>query len=181
MISGILALLGSSAVGTLLGGIFAFLNKKADLDIRKMELAHELTKLDKELEYAKQEAISKHDVAVVEADGSIETARMAAIAATVAADAITAADIKAAGSWGWVLIFAAGLNRAVRPIMTIVLAGTAIYLNIELITKLTSFWTSLTPLQQLDTSMQAFAWITGQAGVVIGYWFVSRGTAKKQA
>lgn len=185
MIAAILSLLGSSAVGTILGGIFAFLNKKADLETRKMDLEHEINRWthdlalrDKDLEYAKQEAAGRKDVAIVEADGASEVARLQAIAAAQVADKITADDIKAAGSWGWLLVAVSAINKIIRPMLTFILAGTAIWVNLVLIAKLGDAWVSYTPAQQYDAAMQAFAWITGQAGAVIGYWFVARGSSK---
>lgn len=185
MISAILSLLGSSAVGSILGGIFALLNRKTDLEAKRLELDHERSKWthelavqDKQLEYARAEAQGRKDVAIVEGEATVEAARMAAIAAAQAGDRITADELNAAGKWKWLLVFASTLNRLVRPIATALLAGTAIYVNLLLVWKLADVWTTLTPSQQFDAAMQAFAWITGQAGAVLGYWFVSRGTSR---
>lgn len=182
MIAGILSLLGSSAFGSILGGVFAFMNKKADFEVKKLELSHEVEKWahdlkvkDKDLEYAKQEALGRKDVAIIEADANVEAARFAAIAAVQASDRITADEIREAGSWGWLFVIAATLNKLIRPLATIFLAGTAIYINMLLVGKLTDGWEQFTQVQRYEAAMQAFAWITGQAGAVLGYWFVSRG------
>lgn len=186
MIAAILSLLGSSAVGTILGGIFAFLNKKADLETRKLELSHEVDKWthdlalrDKDLEYAKQEAQGKIEVAVIETDGASEVARLQAIAVAQAADKITADEIVAAGSWGWLLVAVSAINKIIRPLLTFILAGCAIWVNLVLISRLGDSWATYTAAQQYDAALQAFAWVTGQAGTVIGYWFVARGSSKK--
>jgi seryl-tRNA(Sec) selenium transferase len=76
MLSAILAILGSSTVGSLIGGIFAFLNKKADIEIKKLDQAHELELRKEDRELAKVEAEGRLQVAVAEAEGSIESARM---------------------------------------------------------------------------------------------------------
>ena len=197
MIAGILSLLGSSAFGSILGGVFAFMNKKADFEVKKLELSHEVEKWahdlkvkdkdlehdlkvkDKDLEYAKQEALGRKDVAIIEADANVEAARFAAIAAVQASDRITADEIREAGSWGWLFVIAATLNKLIRPLATIFLAGTAIYINMLLVGKLTEGWEQFTQVQRYEAAMQAFAWITGQAGAVLGYWFVSRGLSTK--
>lgn len=186
MIAAILSLLGSSAVGTILGGIFAFLNKKADLETRRLELLHEVDKWnhdlalrDKDLEYARAEAEGRKDVAIIETDGASEVARLQAIATAQLADRITADEIKAAGGWGWLLVSVSAVNKTVRPVLTAILAGTAIWVNLVLIAKLGDTWATYTAAQQYDAAMQAFAWITGQAGAVIGYWFVARGSSSK--
>lgn len=184
MLSAILAILGSSTVGSLLGGIFAWLNRKADIEAKRLELAHEVDKWahelqvkDKDLEYARQEIAGKTEVAVIEGDSQVEAARMAAIAASHAADKITAEELAAAGKWAPFLILAAAVNKAVRPLLTAALAGTAIWMNVVLTQMLMEAWPDFTPNQKLDAGMQAFAWITGQASAVIGYWFVSRGSS----
>ena len=166
MLAAILSILGSSTVGSLLGGIFAFLNRKTDLEVRRMELNHEASKWlhdatmrDKDLEYAQVEAQGKKDVAIVEADGAAEVARFQAIATAQAADRITA------------------FNKLIRPVTTVVLLTASCYLNWLLIGKLVEVWPTLPKEQQYDAAMQAFAWTTGQASAVLGYWFVARGSS----
>jgi hypothetical protein len=185
MITAILSLLGSSAFGSIIGGIFAFLNKKSDLDVKRMELdhekdrwAHDLVSRDKDIEYAKTEAQGRHDVAVVEGDASIETARMNAIAQSQAADTLDANTLKAAGKYRWMLVVGGAMRACIRPVLTVIIAGASIYLNWLLIGRLVEAWPTLSQAQQYDMGMQAFAWVTGQASAVIGYWFVSRGSGK---
>ena len=185
MIAALLSILGSSAVGSILGGIFAFLNKKSDLDAKRMDLdhekakwAHDLAVKDKDLEYVRVEAQGRKDVAIVEGDYSAEVARMQAIGIAQQADQITADEIRAAGTWGWMLVIGAALKSWIRPMITIVLTGAAVYLNWLLIDKLALNWQSMSLVQQYDASMQAFAWVTGQAAACLSYWFISRGTSK---
>jgi hypothetical protein len=185
MIAALLSILGSSAVGSILGGLFAFLNKKTDMDIKRLDLDHErarwdhdLKLRDKDMDFARLEARGRMDVAVVEGDASIETARMQAIALSQQADKISADEIRAAGSWGWLLVLGTAMRAWIRPVATVVLTGAAIYLNWLLIDKLTAGWAALSVPQQYDAAMQAFAWITGQAAATLSYWFVSRGTGK---
>lgn len=185
MIAGLLSIFGSSAFGSLLGGLFALLNRKTDLEAKRLDLEHEarrwthdLAVKDKDLEYAKIEAAGRKDVAVVEGDATIESARMAAIAATQAADQVGAAEIVAAGKAGWMLVCALTLNKLIRPFATIVLCAMAAYINWLLIDRLVTDWPNLNATQRYDAAMQAFAWITGQASAALGYWFVSRGTGK---
>jgi hypothetical protein len=185
MIAALLSLLGSSAVGSIIGGIFAFLNKKTDLDVRRLELDHEtrrwthdLALRDKDLDLARLEAQGKLDVAVIEGEATTETARMTAIAASHQADKISADELRAAGKYRWMLVVGSAMRAWIRPTATVVLVAAAIYLNGLLLGKLTDGWSALTPAQQYEAAMQAFAWITGQASAALGYWFVSRGTGK---
>lgn len=185
MITAILSILGSSAFGSIIGGIFAFLNKKTDLDVKRLELEHEKSKWqhdiavkDKDLEYAKIEAQGKKEVAVAEGDYAAEVARMTAIGQSFEADRLDPETLKHAGKWkGW-LVFGKAMQAWIRPVLTVVLTGAAIYLNWILIAKLTEQWPTLDKAQQFEMGMQAFAWITGQASAALGYWFVSRGTGK---
>lgn len=185
MISAILSLLGSSAVGSILGGLFAFMNRKADIEAKRLDLdhernrwTHELAVKDKDLEYARMEAAGRKDVAIVEGEAVIESARFTAIAASQAADNVGAEELKAAGKMRWLLVLGMAMNRWVRPVATIVLAGAAIYINLLFVGKLVDVWPTLESGKQYEAAMQAFAWITGQAGAVLGYWFVSRGSSK---
>jgi hypothetical protein len=185
MIAAILSLLGSSAVGSLLGGVFAWLNKKNDLEIARMNFeqekakwANDLLMRDKDLEYARQEAAGRKEVAIVEGDAAVDTARMTAIGEAHKADAIQAADISAAGSYGWAVALAFVINKFVRPVLTLVLCFAALKTNLMVMDFFTSGWAVMTPDQRFDAGMQAFAWVTGQASAVIGYWFVSRGKSK---
>jgi hypothetical protein len=185
MIAALLSLLGSSAVGSLLGGVFALLNKRHDLELRKLEMTqevakwgHDLALRDKDLEYAKVEAAGRKDVAVVESDALVDAARMKAIAESHAAERLDAGAIKAAGKLGFLLVLADAGNRLIRPIATVILTSCALYINWLVIGFLTVGWVDFSSAQKLDAGMQAFAWVTGQASAALGYWFVSRGSAK---
>ena len=178
MLSAILAILGSSTVGSLIGGIFAFLNKKADIEIKKLDQAHEILMRKEDTELAKVEAEGRLQVAVAEAEGSIESARMTAIGQAHAADNLDAETVKSAGGWAWLLILTDAFRRLIRPSLTLLLVGMALYLNWLLVERLGAGWETLSIDQRYDAAMQAFAWLTGQASAVIGYWFVSRGQSK---
>ena len=181
MITAILSVLGSSAFGSILGGIFALLNKKSDLTAKQMDLDHEKAKWandllvkDKDLEYAQAEAQGRKDVAIIEGDSASEVARFAAIGQSFESDKLDPDTLKQAGKWKVWLILGKAMQAWIRPVLTIVLTSAAIYLNWLLIEKLVDVWPTLNNVQQYDMGMQAFAWITGQASAVLGYWFVSR-------
>jgi hypothetical protein len=185
MIAALLSLLGSSAIGSLIGGVFAFLNRKTDIQAKQIELAHEKDKWEHDLRVresdlaiAKAEAQSRLDVAVVEGNATVDAARMSAIAQVQMAEKVTAEEIKAAGWWGWLLVWASAFNKLVRPVLTIALAAAALYINWLVIEKLTGGWLALSADRQYEAGMQAFAWVTAQASMAFGYWFVSRGTSR---
>lgn len=186
MIAAILSLLGSSAVGSLIGGIFAFLNRKTDIEVKRIELdhekdkwAHDLAVRESDLAIAREEAKAKLDVAVVEGDATVDAARMAAIGQIAMAERVSADDIKAAGKSGWLLVVASTFNRMIRPVLTLALAAAALYINWLVINMMVTDWPALDKQQRYDAGMQAFAWVTAQASMAFGYWFVSRGTSGK--
>lgn len=186
LLSGIMTLLGSSAFGTIIGGVFAFLNRKTDLEAKKLDLAHEAarwgheaTLRDKDIALAQAEAQAKKDVAIIEADGAFDVARMSAIGQAQANDKITSDEIKAAGNLGWLMVLADVFNRLIRPVATVIVAGAAVYLNWLLVGALVERWPDLTQAQRLEMAMYALSWICGQGSAVLGYWFVSRGSSGK--
>jgi len=147
MIASLLSILGSSAIGSLIGGIFAFLNRKTDIEVKRMELsheterwAHELAVRESDLLIAREEAQSRKDVAIIEGDATVDAARAMAIGQIAAAEKVTAEDIKAAGKWGFLLIFASVFNKMIRPLLTVILAFAALYLNWMVIVRLTDGW-----------------------------------------
>lgn len=181
----LMTLMGSSAVGSAIGGVFAFFNRKADIEAKKLEYAHQEKKWDhdlqvkdKDLEYARLEAAGKKEVAILENDAVVEAARMGAIGAVATAETITGDDIRAAGKWGVLLVFAGVFNRLIRPVLTVVLAFAALYLNYLVIDMMTQGWDQFSTDTKFQIGMQAFAWVTAQASMAFAYWFVSRGVGK---
>jgi hypothetical protein len=186
----ILEFLGSSVFGTLLGGFFAFMNKRNELEAKRLDHAHaekqwvaqreervELRGVD--LQIAQAEAQRAKDVAVAESEGRIESARMSALAAAQTADKVTAEELKAAGKWRWVLVLATGFNKLIRPIATITLTYYAVRLSLLLIERMTGAdWGVFSATQKFDTGMEAFRWVTAQASAALGYWFMARGSSK---
>ena len=186
MITLLLTFLGSSGFGSILGGIIGFLNRKVDLQQKALDLAHEKDKWAHELELrqadldqVKAEAAGKREVAVVEGESSIETARMVALTAAQAADRLEADELKAAGWWGWALVLPDALRRLIRPVTTVVLLAITLYIDSLLIDKLTGTdWASIPAADRLQIAKEALSWISGQTAAVLGFWFVSRGGTK---
>lgn len=186
----ILELLGSSAVGTVVGGFFAWMNKRNELEAKRLDHAHaekqwvaqreervELRRVD--LQIAQSEAQGAKDVAIVEGEAQIESARMGALAAAQAADKVTAEELQAAGGWRWVLVLAAGFNKLIRPVATITLTYYAVRLSMVLTERMTGAdWGVFSQQQKFDVGMEAYRWITLQASAALGYWFMNRSSGK---
>ena len=186
MIAGLLSILGSSAVGSIIGGVLAFLNRKNDLELRRLDNAHDLNRWvhEKELrqvdiEVAKAEAAGNFRVAQAEADGLFEAERMKAIADIENADNITADEIRAAGKLGWVFVFASAYRRSIRPLVTTVLVVTVLLIDFQLLSEVTSSPGAMTPELRRAMLNDVTSWLFGQTAVVLGYWFVARGSSGK--
>jgi hypothetical protein len=175
MISAILSILGSSAVGTIIGGIFAFLNKKQDAQMELYKLQHELNLRDKDLELMRLEQEGRLAVAIEGTEGE----RFEAIGRSHEADKLDGEVVKAAGSWGKWLVASDVIRRLVRPVATVVLLGGALYVNFLLLGNVADGWHLLTSDQKGELLAQCLGWIFGQSSAVIAYWFVSRGKIDK--
>lgn len=187
MITEIIALLSSGPIGALIGGGLAIWQKRNDLEAKRIDNAHERDRWTHELglrewdlKQVQAEAAGRREVAVIEGESRAEVARQEAIARAQASDRITADELRAAGKWGRGFLAATLIiQRLVRPLLTVALVSTALWLNVELLLLIRGkTWTGLQPQQQLELGMQALAWATGQASAVVQYWFVSRGTGK---
>jgi len=185
MIASIIALLGSSAFGSIIGGVFALFNRKADVEAKRLDLEHERARWthdglmrDKDLAIAQAEAAGRKEVAIIEGESAVESARFSAIGQTAGAERITADEIRAAGKWGFLMVWAAVFNKLIRPTLTVLLAGAALWLNWVMIHHMTEGWADMTQAQRYEAGMQAFAWVTAQASTAFAYWFVSRGSGK---
>lgn len=186
MIALLLTFLSSSGFGSILGGFMGYFNRKVDLQQKVLDLAHEKDKWahelalrEADLKQVAAEAAGKREVAVIEGDASIETARMVAISATQAADKLDPEELKQAGWWSWTLVLADAFRRFIRPGATVVLLAGAIYLNYLMIEKvLSADWAGMTIEQRYALGKDAIAWVCSQASAALSYWFVSRGSAK---
>jgi len=181
MIEALMAVLGAPSIGGLIGGVFAYMNRKTDLKARELDhqlerdkLAHALAIRGADLEIAKAEAAGRSDVAMIEGDAQVETARFGALAAAHEADKLGADEIKAAGWWGWALVLVESLRRAIRPAATIALTTCALIISVTLVVELQA--AKLDTAQTIDLGKLAMNWVFLQAGACLSYWFVSRPT-----
>ena len=181
----LLEFLGSSVFGTALGGLFAWLNKRNEIEVKKLDNALEekrwaanLASRDKDIEYAKVEAAGAKDVAIVEGESQVEAARMTALAAAQAADKVTADELREAGGWRWLLVLSSAMNKWVRPVATVVLTYYALKLSLSLSDRLVGDWSSLNVTQRYDLVHEALLWVTTSASAALGYWFMARGSSK---
>lgn len=170
MISAILSLLGSSAVGTIIGGVFAFLNKKQDAELELAKLQHELVLRDKDIELMKAE-----QTGVMRVASEFESLEKFAMNKATDYDRLDAETLNRSGKWGSLIIFAESVRRFIRPVATIALLAGALWVNYIILTHVTANWGDLSNEQKSDIIAQCLGWIFGQSSAIIAYWFVSRG------
>jgi hypothetical protein len=184
ILTGILSLLGSSAVGSIIGGLFAFLNRKTDLESKKLDYLHEQSRWghevalrDKDIALAQAEAHGRKEVAIIEAEGEFEAARMQAVGLAQAGDRVSSEEIQAAGKLGWLYVLVGVFNKSIRPLATVIVVGAALYLNLMMLQALIDRWPDLAAPERVKLATEALAWLCGQASIIISYWFVSRGSS----
>ncbi len=169
MLAALLAILSSSTVGTIVGGVIGWFNRRTDLQSKQLDQAHERAKWaselaakDKDLAIMQAEANGKREVAVVEGQATVEKAAYEAMSAAYAED-----SAPSTGAMD-------GLRKSVRPVLTYVLVESALVVNGVLAWLMLKYWATLDKETQTQLVLGAVAWITAQASAVIGFWFVSR-------
>lgn len=171
MIAGLISLLSSSGLGVILGHLFGWLNRREDARMKLFELehqakrwAHELLLRDKDREHLQAEIQGRAQIATIEVEGKIAQAE---------ADALRAAhDADRAAYGGGVVDVVRGF---VRPVLTAMLVGVALYVNYMLLELLEQAWPTLDKGEKLKLAFLALEWLFFQAGACIGFWFGSRG------
>ena len=160
MITSILALLTSGTFGSLLGLVGGYLNRKIDLQIKKLDQEHELKLKDKDLEFMKAEYEQKTRVATIETEGAIEVAGYNAMTA----------------SYGFAepdsTTFVGKLSQAVRPLLTFCFFIFACYIYYTISQKISISVISGENMEKILITL--IEWFLFQAGVCIGWWFANR-------
>lgn len=187
MLTEILGFFAGPAVGSLVGGVLGYFNRKNDIALKKIEVdlerdrwVHQRGLRELDMQQVRVENEGRRDVAVIEADALVEKAIAEARARAQASDQVNAAELKAAGGFGrFLLTLVMVLQKVIRPAATILLLASATWLNAEFIGLLRGeTWALLSPVERLSLGRQALEWTLTQASLVLSYWFVARGTGK---
>jgi hypothetical protein len=170
MLEIILGIFSSSGVGSIVGLVGGYFNRKLDLQAKEMDIAdkaneraHEINKLNAEKEYMLQEAAAKLQVATVEGDAKVEAAGYDAMAASYGFAATTSAD-------GVVDKF----SKIVRPLLTLFLFFFSIYVFYRINELVNQLGAPPDPQQVVKIWMQTIEWVLFQTGVCVGWWFAMR-------
>jgi len=164
MLTTIVALLSSSGVGSLIGWVGGFLNRKIDLQAKKDEYSYNLSVRDKDLEQTKAEIAGQ----IAVADKQIEVAAYGAMAESFKEQSNLVGNLK--GKWAWV----DALSKLIRPIVTIIFLLTSISLSIYIVTKAYNSGIEFSKEDWKELLTYIVHWIFFQSGVVIGWWFANR-------
>lgn len=174
---GIIKLFSSAGFGTMFGGVMGLFNRKADLEVKRLEreeskdrMAHELSMRDKDAAIMAQEFAGRVQVAQIEGATAIEKEAYTALAKSY--------DFAKPAPGGRMEAFSA----FVRPFIS---------LAYFLVTSAGSAWIlyyafsvrniTLTPDQWYDLVMYVIAWIAFMAGATIGWWYAMRPGSKPPA
>lgn len=183
-LSAIMSVLGSSAVGSIIGGALALFNRRLDLQAKAADHAHEANRWTHErglraddLAIARAEGEAKIRVAQEEGDATVEAARMRAISDSNASDAVGADELRAAGWWKWALVLASAYRKSLRSLLTTVLVGAAILVTWGLTQRVDEAVQGAKGALLADLVLLAVNWLCGQASASIQFWFVARGGA----
>jgi hypothetical protein len=178
-------ILSSSGIGAAVGAVAAYMNRKLDLAMKDKDneqevkrWKHELEVKDKDVEYARVEAENARQLKIVEIDGGVEIARMNTLSKSHEADKLNHEDLAAAGKLSWVFVIVEAYRRSIRPLLTTIVGGAAVVLNIYIVYHLMHL-EGLTETERTNVFNMSLAWIMGQASMMFAYWFVSRGSVGK--
>jgi hypothetical protein len=170
MFAALMGLMGSSGFGALVGWFGGLANrfvdlkgKKLDLEGKKLDHQHELAMRDKDMEAMRLESERAVSVASIEGAASVEQAAYSALTQSYAADR---------ASYG--IIWVDAIRGVVRPLLTAVLAGAALYVNYVALDLLAEAWPSLATEQKLRFALLSVEWVLFQGSVCIGWWFANR-------
>ena len=169
MLSIILGIFGSGGFGSIVGLVGGYMNRKLDLEGKKIDLedhaaqrAHDLLKQEADRKYMESEYAQKIQVAGIEADAAVEVAGYGAMEKSYGFAAPTSAD-------GWV----DKVSKLVRPFITLalLLGTTIIFWQVQQLVDKTAV---ATPAEIIALYKEVIEWIIFQAGVTIGWWFAMR-------
>lgn len=171
MLSIILGILGSAGFGSIFGAIGGLANRLVDLKAKRVEMeaqaqqnAFELTKLDKQREYAVQEAAAALRIAQVNMDGLVEQAGYKALTAsydTMRPTGNTVID---------------SISQLVRPVLTAAFFAFMVYMWIELQGRMSAYMaiTDQSAPELVDLYVDITKGIAFQAFACLGWWFAMR-------
>lgn len=170
LILGLVKLIGSAGFGTMFGGIMGLFNRKADLDLKRLEreeakdrMAHELAMRDKDAAIMAQEWIGRERVAVAEGDAMVEREAFSALAKSY--------DFAKPAPGSRMESFSAFMRPFMSGgyfIVSTIGCGWIVYFAFAI------RGVKFTDAQWFDLVMFVLAWFFFMAGSAVGWWYAMR-------
>ncbi|MEZ6854200.1 hypothetical protein [Halodesulfovibrio aestuarii] len=172
-------LAGNFLSGGVLGSVFGFFGKFAELAKLKEQHRHAETMMDKEAKHLSMELSSKAQIAKTEANAQIEVAASHAMAASYDHDARRYLSGKALANnkvAAFFMCFVDFFRGITRPALTLWLsiASYLVYSQTVKILSITTQSTPLTPDQAYQLYWLCINQLLSLAGIAVGWWFSSR-------
>ena len=170
MLTILTGLLSSSGFGSLIGWLggaanrwIDLRNRDKDIEVLKLNQAHELAKLDKDREFMLAEYEQRTQIATIEGESKVEAAGYVALTASYDADKATY-GIKSVDA----------IRGIVRPVLTL-LFFTLSCIVFGVVAQYV--WVRGVPLtndQLYELFRYCIYWVLFQASVCVGWWFAMR-------
>lgn len=160
MLTSLLTFFSSGAIGSLVGLIGGYINRRLDLESKKMDHKQELDIKDKDLEFMKAEYEQRTKVAEIEVAGATEVAGYAAMQESY----------KYANPTGDGVVDS--FSKIIRPFITLAFFFLTVYIFMQLSQKLSISIISQESMEKVYLTV--IEWILFQAGITIGWWFANR-------
>lgn len=164
----IVKLLGSNAVGSALGWVGGWIQRRQDIELHRLDLAdadkqraHEIAQRRVDIEIMDREIAGKERIASIEAEGKVEAAALDAIAAGYAT------QFSGTGK-------AVGFSKVIRPLITLWFVVASSLLTGAVVWFAVRAGVQFTPEEWRAWLSYVLEWTMFQAGVVIGWWFAVR-------
>lgn len=171
MLSAILGILGSAGFGSIFGALGGIANRYMDMKAKRLDMeakaadnSFELLRMDKQREYAMQEAAARLQITQVQTDGLVETAGYTAMEKSY--------ETMRPTGIGWI----DAISQLVRPLLTAAFFAFMVYMWIELQARMSAYMaiTDHSPEMLIDLYIDVTKGIAFQAFACLGWWFAMR-------
>lgn len=167
---GLAKVLGSTGVGTIFGGIMGWLNRKVDLEAKRLEYAdkdkqraHELLQRDKDALIMEKEWAGRERVAAVEGAAQVEQEQYKALA-----ESYKFAEPEKGSKMAAFASFVRPFVSIAYFILSSVGGGWIIYYAFAVV------GITLSAEQWFELVMFVVSWVAFMAGATIGWWYAMR-------
>ena len=163
MTSFLLTLLSSAGFGSIIGLVGGIINRFIDIKAKEGERAFELTKLDKERDYMKEEYAARNQLATIEGEARVEANAYTAMAESYKFAAPSSSND-----------MVDKITRTIRPILTVLFFVFTCIVFAIVTSLIVDLKTAFSAAEILVIWKQIIEWVFFQAGVSIGWWFAMR-------